>query len=103
MNLYRKIMSIISEPYRIKNGYGLRAVRNERELKALIKFCKNELKEEHIQKYDLKRKWIYEVTIAMYENGNVRDLLFNKEFNSDDFDYLSINEFINNYADWYWS
>lgn len=39
MKLYHKFMSRFSEPYRIRNGWGLSPLRNRRELKALVKFC----------------------------------------------------------------
>ena len=43
MKLYRKFMSRFSEPYRIRNGWGLSPIRNKRELKALVKFCEDYL------------------------------------------------------------
>lgn len=103
MSLYRKIMSSISETYRIRNGYGLSPIRNERELKALVDFCESQLKEEHIQKYNDKERWVFEVTIAMYCSGEVRDILFNKKFNPKDWDYTDIYSFIEDHIGYYWS
>jgi len=59
-----------TEAYRIRNGWGLSPLRNKRELKALIEFCKEQLKEEHIQKYNPDKKLVFETTIKMYELGN---------------------------------
>ena len=103
MKIYHKIMSKISESYRIKNGFGLSPIRNKRELKALIKFCENQLKEEHIQKYNPKKKWVFEVTIAMYYSDNVRDILFNNYFNPEEYDYIDIYSFIEDNLNDYWS
>lgn len=103
MNLIHKLRCAIDEPYRIRVGFGLSPIRNNREMRALIQFCKDQLKEEHIQKYNPKIKWVYEVTIAMWENGNARDILFNKEFNPDDHDYMDIYYFIAEHCGYYWS
>ena len=103
MNLIHKLRYAIDEPYRIRHGFGLSPIRNNREMRALVQFCKDELKEEHIQKYNPRKKWVFEVTIAMWENGEVRDILFNKEFNSDEVDYYSIYSFINDNIGCYWS
>lgn len=59
-----------TEAYRIRHGWGLRPIRNKRELKALIDFCRQELKEPQYQKNypeNKKAKEVYETTIELYE------------------------------------
>lgn len=67
--MFHKLRSKISEPYRIKVGFGLSPIRNKRELKALMYFCKEQLKEEHIQR-DTFKKNILENTIKLYETND---------------------------------
>lgn len=104
MKIIRRILASCSETYRIRNGFGLSPIRNERELKALIKFCKSQVKDWHdYNLYPSKHKWVALVTIRMYERGNVSDILFIKKFNPDGQDYMSIYDFIEDHVGYYWS
>lgn len=59
-----------SEAYRIEIGVGLSPIRNERELKALIKFCRNEIKDREHMKLNPARDELYKATIKLYEWQN---------------------------------
>jgi len=85
MRIIHRLKCRFSEPYRIKVGFGLSPLRNNREMKALIEFCREELREDHIQ-LNLAKMDIYEETIRMYE--------------SDD---LGLTYYIDDHCGWYWS
>ena len=113
--MIRRLLSRFSEPYRIRNGWGLDCVRNMREARAVYDFCKNWLLErEGTQEYELnpERVFIFETTIALYD------------FEFTDFDdftelelydckcpccknnnhlYYSFYEYVNDHCGWYWT
>jgi len=93
--MFGTIKEKLSETYRIKNGWGLRAIRNDRELKALITFCYTELEEEYLS--DKQRK-LYEATIDAY-NMEKSDKLF--KFKGKE--YIDVYDLIEDYCGWYWS
>ena len=102
--IVRRLLSRYSETYRIRNGFGLNPIRNKRELKALIKFCKSQVKDwKESGRIPSKHLWVALVTIRMYERGNVRDLLFIKKYNPTGWDYYSIWDFIEDHSGYYWS
>jgi len=104
--LFKTIMEKLSETYRIKTGYGLRPIRNKRELEALIKFCKSDL----LEKYhwhcltNTKHCWVELVTIKMYEEAeDAKELSMLKKFNPYQMYYRDIYDFIEDHVGYYWS
>ena len=68
--MLRKLRSRYDEAYRIENGWGLSPVRSERELRALIRFCEAQLKEEHIQKYNPTKRNVLKETVRLYHSND---------------------------------
>ncbi len=85
MTLIHRIKYRFSEPYRIQTGVGLSAIRTKRELKALIKFCEEELKSDSIGLNSQKQEILKE-TISKY--------------NSPDGCVIS---YIDSHIEWYWN
>jgi len=74
-NIIYQFRSKYSEPYRIKNGYGLSPIRNKRELKALIKFCKDNIKYyEEAGFTDSNNLEVWKETVRLYENDKYEEL-----------------------------
>jgi hypothetical protein len=84
--MFYKLRSKHSELYRIRNGFGLRAIRNDRELKALIDFCKKELRDTEHMKLNPNMADVYSETVRLYESDNI-DLF----------------QYIEDHVGWYWS
>jgi hypothetical protein len=102
-NIIHRIKYTLSYAYRIERGWGLDAIRNDRELKAVIKFCKNELLETEEMKLNPDRKRIYEMTIKLYEQGLSHNSKLH-EFKSVRVEfYNDVEEFINDHVGWYWN
>lgn len=93
------------EPYRIKRGYGLSPIRTNKEMKALLEFCRNELKQTEIMKLNPERKRIYETTIELYENwavdGEYKPIKFKPVPQSKE--YYDPQHFIDDHCGWYWN
>lgn len=93
------------EWWRIKQGYGLSPIRTDREMKALLDFCRNELKDAKHMKLNPDRKRIYETTIKLYEqwvtNVEYEPIKFKpvKKLNS----YYEPHSFISDHCDWFWN
>jgi hypothetical protein len=83
--LIHRIRAKFSPSYRIRHGYGLEVLRNEREVKALYEFCKNELESRLF--LDPKCKEIYQTTVDLYGDGS----------NNDFYDYVE------KHVGWYWN
>lgn len=94
--MFGTIMEKLSETYRIKNGWGLRAIRNDRELKALITFCYTELEQEYLSD---KQRELYEATIDAYYLSESMD----KTFKFKGKEYIDVYDLIEDYVGWYWS
>lgn len=102
-NLIRRIKAL-SYAYRIEKGFGLSAIRSERELKAVVNFCSKELENTENMKLNPERKDIYEMTITLYKQGLSRDTnVFTKPHKFGDAYYNDVEEFINDYVGWYWN
>lgn len=82
MRLKYKLLSAISEPFKIRNGWGLRIIRTKREYEALLEFCRRELKKE------------YEKNLAIEEN-KYRKRIFEFTLELDEFNELNVDD---NYA-----
>jgi len=85
MSIIHKLKFRFSEPYRIKIGCGLSPIRNQREMRALIEFCREQLKEDHI-KLNLAKMDVLEETIRLYEAND-----------------SMIYYYINEHVEYYWS
>jgi len=75
MSLIYKLRCKLSESFRIKNGFGLSPIRNERELKALIKFCKTMLKDYKQYGFESSNMKIWKKTVELYEWAIFEDTL----------------------------
>jgi hypothetical protein len=75
-----------SEPYRIRNGWGLSPIRNKREETALIDFCKEQLKDRSYMKLNPERKEIYQTTVKFYKKYGCID-----------------SRYVRDHTSWYWS
>ena len=104
MNLLHKLKVRYSEAYRIRIGCGLSPIRNKRELKALVKFCKYELKEPSMA-LNPYRKRLFEATIDLADiDGRLVELPL--EFtleNGKKREYINVSEIIDEHTGWYWS
>lgn len=90
---------VFSESYRIEIGAGLSPIRNKREMRALIKFCENALKDRKHMKLNPLRKEIFRSTVKMYranEKGQYPVLIVNGT------KYYSLFAMINDFCGWYW-
>lgn len=68
-NIIYQFRSKYSEPYRIKKGYGLSPIRNKRELKSLIKFCKDNIKYYEKAGFAVSNNLeVWKETVKLYEN-----------------------------------
>lgn len=83
--ILHKLKYRFSEPYRIRIGVGLSPVRGKREMKALIAFCEEQLKEEHIKKYNLAKHDVFKETIRLYKANDTK-----------------LYYYICSHTDWYW-
>ena len=93
--MIRHLLAKYYEPYRIRHGWGLSPIRNKRELKALIAFCQEELKDEEHMRLNPQRWDIYEETVRLYERQIVND---------DWTDYRqNIHDYIRDHSGWYWN
>lgn len=95
-NLLHKIRCRIDEPYRIKKGFGLSPLRTNRELKALIEFCRNELMDDQHMRLNQKRRAIYQATIAIYEQPLTPVILNNKT-------YYTLSDIVDDHVGWFWN
>ncbi len=95
MNLVHRLRAKYSEPYRIRNGYGLSPIRNKRELRALVAFCEEQLKEEYM-KLNPDRREVFELTVKL-ANPDCFYVYYKQE------KYINIYRFIEDRCGWYWS
>lgn len=105
--LLHKLRYSFSYPYRISRGVGLSVIRNDKELEAVIKFCREELKDKEHMDCNPDRKRIYEMTILLYEQGRSNDKeVYTKlhKFESIKQEMFNeVEEFISEYNGWYWN
>lgn len=89
MNIRRffRNLNLYTEAYRIRHGYGLSPIRNKRELRALIEFCREELKDVEHMKLNPERREAYEKTVKLYEEGEYGELYY----------------YIKDHCAWYWN
>lgn len=97
-NIMHKIKCKISEPYRIRVGFGLSPIRSKRELKALFEFCKAQLKEDYIELNPVTKK-IFEQTVYLYNKQVVNNDWSTHSDTHDD----NIYSYIEDNCGWYWS
>ena len=102
MNLIHKLRCAIDEPYRIRHGFGLSPLRNKGELRALIDFCKEELKDKEHMKLNVQRRDIYKETIYLY-NLMAKNDSPKKGYYFAGKRYMTLMEFVEDYIGWYWN
>lgn len=106
-NFIHKIKIKFSYAYRIERGFGLDAIRSDKELRAVVKFCREELKDKEYMELNPERKRIYEMTIILYEQSLSEDMKICTKLH--DFEpikqdkYNDVEEFISDYAGWFWN
>jgi hypothetical protein len=108
MNILHKIKYRFFESYRIKIGVGLSPLRNENEYKALLEFCRNELKDTENMKLNPERKRIYETTLLL-------DREWNRKWDDNSVPFVEFKpvgrtkrycdpmDFIQDHVGWYWN
>lgn len=94
-----------TEAYRIKKGYGLSPIRNKREMKALLEFCRNELKDKEQMKLNPDRKRIYATTLKLYDQWVSDERYEPVKFKpvKQLTEYYEPHTFINDHCEWYWN
>lgn len=90
----RKLLYKFYEPYRIRHGFGLSPIRNQRELKALIDFCEKQLSCKFI---DPKFERVYKDTLKLYNSDEPIVIEI------DGLPYSDVYDFIEDHTGWYWS
>lgn len=86
MRLLYKLRSQFDEPFRIRHGFGLSPVRSTCELEALIDFCRGQLQEEYIIKYNPTKHDVLIETVRLYDTNGTE-----------------LYDYINNHVPYYWS
>lgn len=86
MGIIRKLRGRFDEPYRIRNGWGLSPLRSQREVRALVNFCKGELGDEGHMKLNIARWDIYNETVRLYIADSV-----------------DFHTYVEDHVGWYWS
>lgn len=94
----------------IKRGYGVYAIRNKREAKALYDFCRQQVAEmEENQQQDNPKLKIYKKTMEIFQN-NFRGIGSQEELTCCDCGQCSnlyapydIWQYANDHANWYWN
>ena len=121
MNIPRRIIAH-SRTYRIRTGYGVFAIRNKREAKALYEFCREWLAERSgTREYEINRDRveIFHNTIALYlhqfENrpggefslrcrcDRCRGETHEGRYMGSGEGYYNFYDYVNDHAGWYWS
>ena len=85
-NIVYRIRTRFSEPYRIRMGWGLRAIRTDKEMRALLAFCTEELKDTEHMNLNPKRKEVYKTTVKLIKEDSILQ-----------------DEYIEEHIGWYWS
>ena len=79
--------------YRLRNGWGLPVIRNDREMKALIDFCRRESMEYRKAGFDKSSHVpIWEETVRLYD-----------KYQAVGWDYNELEDYIGQHVDFYWS
>lgn len=101
MRLIHRFRCKFDEPYRIRTGFGLSALRSKREIKALIAFCEGQLKDEDHMKLNPDRKAIYESTVQLYKTDG--KCVINLPHYKAPRTYHDPGSFVDDHIGWYWS
>lgn len=97
-----------SYSYRVQVGAGVEVVRSKAELKAIIAFCRSELKNKKRMRLNPERTRVYEMTIKLYEQHQGDD----KEVYAKIHEFQPVKqptryndhmEFIEDHVGWYWN
>ena len=93
MSIIRRLKSRYSYTYRLRNGWGIQVIRNEREMKALIEFCDEEFKEYQRAGFtDSQHALIWRETVKLY-----------KKWKKNGTGYAELEDYIENHVGCYWS
>jgi len=104
--LWRKLRAPLSEPYRIRQGYGLSPIRTQRELRALKDFCLGQLKEKHIQEFNPQQKQVYESTVDIINKEKTDSIgpgTYLELCDCHEVPYWNSQNFIDDHVGHYWS
>lgn len=82
----------------IRRGYGVTAIRNRREAKALIYFCKNSRILDDPNQNDFRIK-IFKNTVRPYEGKRIRKCPCNR---CEPSDRLIFSDYVDAHVGWYW-
>lgn len=102
MNIIHKLRFKYSEPYRIKMGCGLSPIRNNREYKALMEFCKQELEDKPRMKLNPTRRKVYEATLELDSLETPEGFWFKLPHRPKQY-YNEVYSFIEDHVGWYWN
>jgi len=102
LNPIQRIRSATSETYRIRHGFGITILRNEREIKALYNFCKEELEDIDHMLLNKERQDIYKATIDLIDIGNSQDL-YKLPVKLGKRKYYNLFELVEEHIGWYWN
>jgi len=103
MNILNRLKYRFSETHRIRAGYGLSAVRNDREYQAVLDFCREQLKDKEDMKLNPERKRVYEMTLMLdkeIKKAKPKVIKFKPVQKMDM--YFDPYDFIEDHAGWYW-
>ena len=109
-NIIHRIKWKFSYAYRARRGCGISSVRNDKELQAIVEFCREELKDAEMMELNPDRKRIYEMTVTLYEQNqsNEREVFaklhkFELAPECQQKSYNDVEDFIDDHCRWYWN
>lgn len=104
MKWIRRILARTSESYRVRNGYGISFLNSKRSRKALIEFCREELKDDRRMDLNPRRKQVYSDTIRLWENDDIGSLPIEEWPKGDNGEpYYSCGMYVRDHLRWYWN
>ncbi len=104
MNVIDQIKYKFSESFRIRIGCGLSAIRNDREYRALIEFCKEQLLDKEHMRLNPDRKRVYEMTVKLDKNlEKDKAEIIKWKVPTPQRIYDDPYDFIDDHVGWYWS
>ena len=107
MKVIRRLKYRFSNVYRIKIGVGLSAIRSEKEYRAVLAFCRNELASEVTMRLNPERSKVYKFTLLLADDYDANQGFTLRKFKGHNdkiaLSYSNPYEFIEAQADWYWN
>lgn len=106
-DIIHRIKYKFSYAYRTRCGHGISVIRSEKDLKAIVDFCRQELEDKEMMDLNPDRKKIYEMTVKLYEqNQSDEREVYTKlhPFTSvHQEQYNDVEDFIDDHVRWYWN